>query len=347
MSRGTMKVARYYAGDDIRIEEMPVPPCGPHDILVETRACGICSGELMEWYMRPKAPFVFGHEPSGVVVEVGREVQGWQVGDRVFVHHHAPCFTCRHCRRGAYVMCETWRRSRLDPGGMAQYIRVPAENQRDTLRLPDHVGWDAGALVEPLACAVQALERSRMAPGDTVLVIGLGFMGQLLARTAWSFGAGMVIAADFEPARRALARSLGASHVLDPALAPLHEQVAELTGGAMAEVVLVGPPTVAAMQAGVQAAGRGATVVLFSPAPPGERWPIEPHDLYFRDVAIVPSYSCGPRETRRALALLAGGAIPVDRVITHRYPFPRVAEGFRAMKAGGEVVKVLIEFAAG
>ena len=342
-----MKVARYLAPGDIRIEEMPIPACGPRDILVKTRACGICSGEMMDWYMAAKAPFVFGHEPSGEVVEIGCEVREWRVGDAVFVHHHAPCFTCRHCRRGTFVMCETWKRSRIEPGGMAEFFLVPPENQADTLRLPPHVSWDGGALVEPLACAVQALERARVRPGDTLLIIGLGIMGQLLAKAAWSFGAGRVIAADFEPARRAMAARLGASHVLDPGVAPLEQQVAELTGGEMADAVLVGPPSVRAMQDGLACAGRGATVVLFSPAPPGERWEIEPHDLYFRDVAIVPSYSCGPRETRRALALIAAGAVRPEELITHRYPFAEVAAGFAAMKAGGEVVKVLIEFGAG
>ena len=339
-----MRAAVFYDVDDIRIEELADPVCGPGDIVVETRACGICTGELMAWYMRQKAPFVFGHEPAGVVVEVGAHVRDFAVGDRVFVHHHAPCFACRHCRRGVYVQCETWKKSRLDPGGMAERFRVAAVNQRDTLRLPDHVSWEGGALVEPLACAVQAITRARMRPGDTVLVVGLGFMGQLLAKAAWAFGAGRVLAADFVPARRKLAERLGASLVFDPAEAPLAEQVKEATGGELADVVLVGPPDVRAMREGLACAGRGASVVLFSPAPPGEALVVDVHDIYFRDVCVIPSYSCGPEDTRRALALISGGAIVPEELVTHRFPFEKTPEAYAAMRGGGEVLKAVIHF---
>lgn len=339
-----MRAAVFYNVDDIRIEEVPEPRCGPGDIVVETQASGICTGELMAWYMRQKAPFVFGHEPAGVVVEVGAEVRDWAVGDRVFVHHHAPCFACRHCRRGVYVQCDTWKSSRLDPGGMAERFRVAAVNQRDTLRLPDAVSWEGGVLVEPLACAVQALSRARVRPGDTVLVIGLGFMGQLLAKAAWAFGAGRVVAADFVPARREMAERLGATRTFDPALAPLPEQLQAATQGALADVVLVGPPDVRAMQDGIACAGRGATVVLFSPAPPGDTLALDVHDLYFRDVSVIPSYSCGPEETRRALALISGGALVPEAFVTHRYAFDETAEAYAAMRGGGEVMKAVIHF---
>lgn len=339
-----MKVARYYDAEDIRLEEAPMPGCGSDEIIVKSMACGICSGELMDWYMRSKAPFVFGHEPAGVVVEVGARVADFHVGDRVFMHHHAPCFVCRDCRRGSFVMCETWKRSKLDPGGMAEYVRVPGENLKDTLHLPPQVDWAGGALVEPLACAVQALERSRIRSGDVVLVIGLGIMGQLLAKAAWAYGAGTVLGADFHAGRRRMAQALGASDVLDPGAGPLSEQVSDMSRGRRADVVLVGPPFIQAMEDGISCAGKGATVVLFSPAPPGERLAIEPHDLYFRDVALVPSYSCGPTDTRRALALLASGAVQSHELITHCYSFSDVAAGYRAMKSGGDVVKVLIEF---
>ncbi|MBX6378779.1 MAG: alcohol dehydrogenase catalytic domain-containing protein, partial [Clostridia bacterium] len=159
------------------------------------RACGLCSSDVLGWYVARKAPLVLGHEPAGVVAAVGKAVRGFRPGDRVFVHHHAPCFRCRTCRRGAYVHCPAWRRSRLDPGGMAEYFRVPGHNLADTLLLPDGLSFADGALVEPVACCVKALRRARLRPGDTVLVVGLGFMGQVLARLARAFGAGRVVGA--------------------------------------------------------------------------------------------------------------------------------------------------------
>ena len=132
-----MKVVRLYDFGDIRVEESPPPEVGPDDILVRASACGICSGDIMPWYIRRKAPLVLGHEPVGVVEEIGAAVRGFSAGDRVFVHHHAPCFNCAACRRGEYVQCATWRATNIEPGGMAEYFLVSAANQRDTLQLPD------------------------------------------------------------------------------------------------------------------------------------------------------------------------------------------------------------------
>ncbi|MCS6925175.1 MAG: alcohol dehydrogenase catalytic domain-containing protein, partial [Candidatus Binatia bacterium] len=214
-----MKVARLYDPSDIRVEEEPLPSVGPGELLVQTRVCGICSGDVMGWYIKKKAPLVFGHEPAGEVVAVGAGVEGFRVGDRVFVHHHAPCFTCRACARGEFVQCSTWRSSRIVPGGMAEYFLVPKENVAgDTLLLPPGLSFADGSLVEPTACVVKSLRRAGVVPGDRVLVIGLGIMGQLHVALARHAGAGMIIGADFVPYRRAKALELGADYVLDPAL---------------------------------------------------------------------------------------------------------------------------------
>src|SRR5215471_19974881 len=134
-----MQVARLYDFGDIRLEHSPRPQPGPNDLLVRVTACGICSGDIMPWYIRRKAPLVLGHEPVGVVAEVGGKVKDFYAGDRVYVHHHAPCFQCPSCARGEYVQCTTWRSTSLKPGGMAEYFLVSATNQRDTLKLPQSI----------------------------------------------------------------------------------------------------------------------------------------------------------------------------------------------------------------
>ncbi|SVB79624.1 uncharacterized protein METZ01_LOCUS232478, partial [marine metagenome] len=129
-----MKAIKVYDIDDIRLEDMPVPEPGPRDALVHMRRCGICSGDVTPWYIRRKAPIVIGHEPSGVIESVGTQVDMYKPGDRVFIHHHAPCFRCRLCQRGNYTMCATWKASQLDPGAIAEYVRIPEINLRnDTL----------------------------------------------------------------------------------------------------------------------------------------------------------------------------------------------------------------------
>src|SRR5690606_4139232 len=154
-----------------------------------------------------KAPAVLGHGPAGVVVAVGDGVASVRVGDRVFVHHHAPCLECAECRRGLWSSCATWRATSLDPGGFAEYARVPAVNvERDTLVLPATVSFDQAVFIEPLATCVRAVRRQgRIERGDAVLVIGLGAMGLLMVSAARAYGAGPVLGSDFVADRRELA----------------------------------------------------------------------------------------------------------------------------------------------
>ncbi len=338
-----MQVARLYDFGDIRIENDPRPNVGQSDILVRTRACGICSGDIMPWYIRRKAPLVLGHEPVGVVEQVGSKVRGFRPGERVFVHHHAPCFDCAACRRGEYVQCATWRATKITPGGMAEYFLVAADNQRDTLKLPDAIADADGVLVEPAACVVKSIRRSGLKRGESVLIIGLGIMGMMHVKLARHMGAGLIIGADLFERRAARARELGADHGIVVAGDNLVEQVREITGGAMADVVIVGPGTARAIATGVAAAGKGATVVQFTATPPEEELTIRPHDLYFNETRLVPSYSCGPDDTRKSLELVQAGVISAAELVTHRFPLMKITEAF-ATAQKPESLKVVVTF---
>lgn len=340
-----MRVARLYDFGDVRIEEQARPEVGPQDMLVRTRACGICSGDIMPWYMRRKAPLVFGHEPVGIVEEAGAAVRDFRPGDRVFVHHHAPCFSCASCRRGEYVQCVTWRATKIEPGGMAEYFIVRPPNQQDTLKLPDTLSDADGVLIEPAACVVKSIRRSGLKPGDTILIIGLGIMGMMHVRIARHRGAGMIIGADLFERRARRARELGATHGIAVAAGNLIDQVRELTNGAMADVVIVGPGTPAAITTGIAAAGKGATVVQFTATPPEEKLLVRPYDLYFNETRLIPSYSCGPDDTREALDLVQRGVIHADDLVTHRFPLTEVNAAL-AQAQKPEALKVIITFDA-
>ena len=337
-----MKAAVLYSFTDIRIEDVPVPEIGPGEALVRMRACGICSGDVMPWYIEKKAPLVLGHEPAGEIAEVGAGVTGFAPGDRVFMHHHAPCMACELCRRGDYVQCPTWRSSKIVPGGLAEYVKVPAVNlAHDTLKLPDGVDFAGGTLVEPLACVVKGMRRMGTRPGETALVIGLGVMGMLFVVLLKR--AGMhVIAADLNPWRVAKAREFGADEVVNVAEADLQKNVMELTGGMGAYRVVVGPSSIRAMEQGIACAAPGGTVLFFTPAPPGQTLTLDQNAIYFRDVNFVQSYSCGPDDTRESLSLIASGAMPVERIITHRFPLEQAGEAFRLTAQAGESLKAVV-----
>jgi L-iditol 2-dehydrogenase len=297
----------------------------------------------MPWYIRRKAPLVLGHEPVGVVEETGAEVSDFRRGDRVFVHHHAPCFDCAACRRGEYVQCATWRATNITPGGMAEYFLVSAANQRDTLKLPDSMADADGVLVEPAACVVKSLRRSGLKRGESVLIIGLGIMGMMHVKLARHLGAGTVIGADLFERRANRARELGADFGLVVAGDDLVEQVRDATRGAMADVVIVGPGSSRAITTGIAAAGKGATVVQFTATPPDEDLLVKPHDLYFNETRLVPSYSCGPDDTREALELVRSGVISARELVTHQFPLAQINQAYEQAQKP-ESLKVVVYF---
>lgn len=325
-----MRAAVLYDVDDIRIEVREVPKIGAGELLVQTRASGICSGDVMAWYVRRKAPLVLGHEPAGVVAAVGEGVTEFAPGDRVFVHHHAPCFACRACERGDYVQCATWSKTAIDPGGIAEYFRVPRQNVRDTLRLPQHVPFVDGSLVEPLACVVKSIRRSGVRAGDTIYVIGLGVMGLMHALAAQALGAS-VAGSDFLEERRARASALGVRAV--------HPD----EGFAGAGVVICGPGSPEALRNAFAAVAAGGTVVMFTPLEPGMPFTFDPNDLYFRDVKLTTSYSCGPRDTREALDLIARGVVTAERLGAAFYPLEETAAAYEALRRS-RILKPIVTF---
>ncbi|MFT4571929.1 MAG: L-iditol 2-dehydrogenase [Hyphomicrobiaceae bacterium] len=339
-----MKVATLYKADDIRVENVPIPEIGPGEALVRTRVCGICTGDIMGWYMEKKAPLVFGHEPAGEIVAVGEGVEGFGKGDRVFVHHHAPCGECRRCRRGLYVHCPTWRATNLVPGGMSEYFKVGRDNlASDTLRLPESLGFVEGSLIEPAACVVKSLRRGAVTAEDVVLVVGLGIMGQLHVALAKLAGA-RVIAADLVPFRLEKARSLGADELIDVRRTSLADGVKAVNNSELADLVIVGPGSLEAMRSGIEAAGPGGRVVLFTTSHPSDRLEISPFDLYFNEISIIPSYSCGPDDTRAALGHLERGEIRAADLVTHRFGIDRVTDALAMAGRVDEALKTVVEF---
>jgi len=340
-----MRVARLYSFNDLRIEDMERPRPGDREALIRVRASGICSGDAMRWYIEKKAPLVLGHEPSGEIIEVGRDVEGFKIGDRVFVHHHAPCMRCRFCLRGDYVQCSEWRGSRIIPGGISEYILIPEGILRnDTLLLSEDISFEDATLIEPTACVVKSLRRAGVREGDVVLVIGLGVMGMIHILLLKEAGAGMIIGADMVRFRLERALELGADRVIDVRQGVLRESVLDLTDGRGADVVIVGPNSAEAMRSGLECVAPGGNLLLFTPALPEERLTIDPNHIYFNDISIITSYSCGPDDTVKALDYIHRGVVNAERLITHRFRIEDTAIAYRTVARAGDSLKVIITF---
>jgi L-iditol 2-dehydrogenase len=337
-----VNVSRYYSRDNIRLEEMPIPEIGPGELLVQMKACGLCGSDLMSWYADEKAPTVLGHEPTGVVVEVGAGVEQFAAGDRVFLHHHVPCFTCHYCTRGSYTLCDTFKATHLDPGGFAEFIRVPALNvERDVLHLPDEMSFEEGTMIEPLATCIRGIERSGLQKGDTVAVLGAGVSGLSLLQLARLWGATKIVATDLVDYRLDMARHLGADvaiHADEDVIA----QVRDLNEGRGADVVYVCVGHLKVMEQALALVEKGGTVLFFAPTPPAAILPVSPHRLLFEEVTVTGTYSCTPQETRLSHKLIATERVNVRDLITHRFHLAGLGEAIALAAKAQESLKIIV-----
>lgn len=333
------------ASGGVEVVEVEEPRIGPGEALLRTRISGICGSDLLDWYVRGKAGSVLGHELSGTILEVGPGVTDFAPGDRVVPHHHAPCFACAECEAGQYVHCAEWRASRLDPGGMAERVRIPAGNlARDTQRIPDGVSDEAASFAEPLATVVKAFRRGRFAAGLSFFCIGLGTAGQLALRLARASGASRIAGADRVASRLALAHDGAGAEVVDVDREGLVEGALRLGGGRGFDFVLVCPGKADVIRDAVGAVAPGGTVLIFTMAAPGDVWAADLNGLYFRETAVVPSYSCGPDDTRESLAAIASGRVAVEDLVSHRYPIAEAAEAFARARRPEGSMKVVLSF---
>lgn len=341
-------MAKLYKFGDIRIEEIPLPEPSPKEALVRVKACGICSGDVMSWYIEKKAPLVLGHEISGEIIKIGDEIKAeisLKEGDKVAVHHHAPCMSCFYCKRGDFVQCETWKESKIIPGGLAEYIVVPEVNLKyDTLRLPDSLSFEQGALVEPVACVVKSLKRANIKKGDTVVVVGLGVMGQIHIMLAKEFGAERVIGTDMVPFRLKKALQAGADYVIDVSRENIYEKLKKITDGLMAQEVIVGPGNVNVIMDSLKLVSRGGTLLIFTPVPHEEKLSFSVNDIYFNDITITTSYSCGSDDMKEALKFIESGIVRSDLLITHRFKFEETKKAYEITALAKDSLKCMILF---
>ncbi len=338
-----MKAAMYYSLNDIRIEDVPNPKIGVDEILVEMKACGICGSDLMDWYLRSRAPLVLGHEPAGVIVEAGKNVKGFEVGDRVFAHHHVADLTCYYCKIGDYTLCPQFGQTHLEPGGFAEYFKVPAPNlQIDTLKLPQSLSYEEATLIEPVGCCIRAQNKVGIRKGDSVAIIGAGPSGIIHSMLARISGAAQILVSDVVNYRLKMAERLGADLTVNPKQENLVKRGKEATENRGADVVIVTAPNVKAVEDSVQIVRRGGKLLLFAPTQPDQYARLSPHRLFFSEITVIPSYSVSHIETRTALQLISSGKIKARELITHRFPLSRTAEAFQTAARSKECLKVVV-----
>jgi L-iditol 2-dehydrogenase len=339
-----MRVAVYYHNRDVRIEERPVPQIGPGEMLVRVERSGICGSDVMEWYRRPRAPAVLGHEIAGRVAACGRDVRAHREGDRITAAHHVPCNACQFCRSGHHTLCETLHRTNFDPGGFAEYLRLtPLHVDQGVFPLPDTLPDEEAVFVEPLACALRGQRRAGLREAQNVIVVGSGMAGLMHVKLARVAGAAPVVAVDIHPFRLEAARRAGADVVLS-AGSEWVDRFRETTGGRLADVVIVCTGSERALTQAVRVVAPGGTVLFFAPAAPAYALPLQFNETFWRtDLTLTTSYGASPSDYAEALALLVTRRVHVADMISHRLTLSEVALGFRLVTEAGASMKVILD----
>lgn len=338
-----MRVAVYYSNNDIRIEDRPCPRIGPDELLVKVMASSICGSDVLEWYRVKKAPRVLGHEIAGEVVEAGERVKKFKVGDRVTVTHHVPCNTCHYCLSGHHTACETLHTTNFDPGGFAEYVRVPWINvDRGTFILPEELTYEEGTFVEPLGCGVRGQKVAKMKIGQTLLVLGSGVSGILHIKLARALGVGRIIATDISSYRRELARKFGADFVFNaPEFGP--DLLKGVNQGRLADRVIVCTGSLAAAQQALELVDRGGAILFFAVPHPDDRLVIPINEFWRNDITLLTSYAANGDDLTETIELLRNKRVVVTDMITHRLPLSETGAGFKLMETAGESLKIIIE----
>lgn len=339
-----MRVAMYYSNNDIRLEQLPKPEIGPGELLVRVRASGICGSDVMEWYRADKVPLVLGHEIAGEVVEVGKGVERYKEGDRISAAHHVPCNECHYCLSGHHTVCEVLRRSNFDPGGFAEYVRLPAINvDRGVLHLPEDLSYEEATFIEPVACVLRGQRLAGLETGQTVLVLGSGIAGLLHLQVAGVKGAGRMVATDIVDYRLEAARRFGAEATIH-AKEDVPKRLRELNDGRLADLVVICTSAKAAFSQAMRSVDHGGTVLFFAPTEPGLTIPLSVNELFWRtEVTLTSSYAGSPADYQEALELIHSQRLRVREMITHRLSLGETGLGFKLVASGQGSIKVIIE----
>lgn len=345
-----MRVARFYAPGDLRLEDVPEPSPQPNEIKIRVRNCSTCGTDVKIFHhghQHLSPPRVMGHEIAGEIAEVGAEVDGWSVGDRVQVIAAVPCGDCKDCRHGRMTICphQTSVGYQYD-GGFAEYLIVPhAVLKVDGLNhIPNGVSFAEASVAEPLACVLNGQELAGVQSGHDVVVIGAGPIGCLHVRLARARGARQVILADLNAARLEKSAALvRPDETVCASDGDIVEAILKLTDGRGADVVITAAASGAAQEDALRMTARRGRISLFGGLPKtAPTITLDSNLVHYRELTVVGANGSSPAHNKRALELIASGAVPVGDLITHRMPLDNVLDAINTV-AAGDAIKVTIE----
>ena len=341
-----MKAVVVKNNSNIEIKNIEKPPVGPGDMLVKMCACGICGSDVEKVFGKYGQPSMrLGHEPAGIITQVGSEISNFSVGDRVFTHHHVACYSddCHECSHGNETMCKKYYESNLEPCGLADEYVVPEWNVKHggVLNIPDSMSFEEAAMIEPLACCIRAWNKFKHHKNDSVAILGVGPTGIMHVLLAKLYGFGKVFCLDLNDYRLNFAKKFETTTIHSGNTNAL-EQIKSETANQGVDVVIVSTSSLNALKDAVNFVRKGGIIVMFGVPSKGANVDLDMSEIYSKGITIVNSYAASDFDTKEALEKISSKQINVSQLITHKYNLQECQQAFAHAKTGDNAMKIII-----
>lgn len=340
-----MKTAYVKQPSVVSIDETEKPVLNSGDVLVQMHACGICGSDLEKVFGQYGQPSMrLGHEPAGIVVDVGVNVNEFKKGDRVFTHHHVPCYSCHLCEHGNETMCQKYYETNLSPCGLSEEYVVPEWNvsHGGILKLPDSMTFEEAAMIEPLACCVRAWKKYSYREGDSVAVFGVGPTGMMHVMIAKAKKFSKIFCFDINDFRLNFVKKFNISDSVNSMDSDRKQRIFDQTDGRGVDVAIVATSSLKALDDAIDIVRKGGAVMMFGVPSKGAKIDLDMSKIYSKEITLVTSYAASDNDTLDAMNLIRSNQIDVKQLVTHTYSIEDSQKAFEHARSGEDAMKIII-----
>jgi len=341
----SMKAAFVKDSSSVVVEDVENPILGTGDVLVKMHACGICGSDLEKVFGKYSQPSTrLGHEPSGTIEKVGENVTDFKKGDRVFVHHHVPCYSCHFCLHGNETMCKKYSETNLSPCGLAEEFIVPQwnVNHGGILKIPDSMSFEEAAMIEPLACCIRAWDKFSFQKGDSTAIFGVGATGMMHVMLSIIHEFDKIFCIDVNEFRLDFARKFNITDAIKSSVPDIKQKILDQTDNRGVDVAIVATGSLQALSSAIDLVRKGGTVVMFGVPSKGAMINLNMSGIYSKEITMISSYAASDSDTKAALELIQSSKIDVKKLITHRYNIKDSPKAFEHAHHGVDSMKIII-----
>ena len=340
-----MKTASVKEPSVISVDETEKPTLEPGDILVQMNACGICGSDVEKVFGEYGKPSMrLGHEPAGVILDVGSDVAEFKKGDRVFTHHHVPCYDCHLCNHGNETTCQKYSETNLSPCGLSEEYVVPAWNvsHGGVLKISDSLSFEEAAMIEPLACCVRAWTKFRCYEGDSAAIFGVGPTGMMHVMLALTKKLSKIFCLDVNDFRLDFAKKFNITESISSLDEDRKQKILDQTNGMGVDVAIVATSSMNALEDAIDMVRKGGSIMMFGVPSKGAKLDLDMSKIYSKEITLVTSYAASDKDTKDALDLIESSQIDVKQLITHTYRIVDSQKAFDHARSGDNAMKIII-----